>query len=323
MVKRFTSYAAAGLAALALSLGAVSQLRAQDSIKVTMIAYPPGDDFYFTIENAARNEAAASGVSLTVQKIPSYDLSAQIAVLNAAVASKPDAIIVSPLDPNGLQAALERAKALGIKIVLYDTSTRDLSVAETLVSGDIVELGKNAGREFQRLAGTKTGSVFYQGTAPAQAFFDSLHKGWSEIVGNEANYKQLPVNYSDFEPAKAASQMQAVLASTPDLIGGFTGIFLDQQGNIPAIERANKIKDLVLIGVDGAPQNVERLKQGKLAAIVSVKARDYGREAIKAVVASIKGEKLLERTIIGQCLLKADNLADPDNAACLYDLDKQ
>jgi ribose transport system substrate-binding protein len=322
MVKRFTNFSTAAVAGALFVAGAISA-QAQEPLKVTMIAYPPGDDFYFTIENAAREQAKSSNVALTVQKIPSYDLAAQMAVLNASIASGPDAIIVSPLDPNGLQAALEKAKELGITIVLYDTSTRDLSVSATFVSADIVELGRNAGREFQALAGERAGSVFYQGTAPAQPFFDSLHKGWEEVLGSVAEYKHLPVNYSDFEPAKAASEMQAVLASTPDLIGGFAGIYTDQQGNIPAIERAGKIDDLVLIGVDGAPQNVERLKQGKLDAIVSVKARDYGTEAIKAVVAAVAGEQLPEITGIGQCLLKADNLTDPANAACLYDLDKK
>lgn len=322
MVNRFTKLALMTLMIAAVGIAIAPAVRA-DPISVTLIAYPPGDDFYFTIENAARAEAQNSGMILTVQKLPSYELAAQLAVLNAAIASKPDAIIVSPLDPNGLQASLDNAKKLGIKIVLYDTSTRDLSVAETFVSSDIVELGRNAGREFQRLAGDRTGPVFYQGTAPAQAFFDSLHHGWEEVLGRVPAYKHLPVNYSDFEPSKAASQMEATLAATPDLIGGFAGIYTDQQGNIPAVERAGKIDELVLIGVDGAPQNVERLKQGKLDAIVSVKARDYGVEAIKAVVAAVAGQKLPEKTLIGQCLLKSDNLADPENAACLYELDKK
>jgi len=323
MVNRFTRtlrIAALLISSVILFSGSV---RADPALRVTMIAYPPGDDFYFTIENSARKQAKESDVNLTVQKISSYDLASQVAVLNAAIATKPDAIIISPLDPNGLQGALQKAKDLGIKIVLYDTSTRDVSVAATYVSADIVELGRNAGREFEKLVGAKEGSVFYQGTAPAQPFFDALHKGWLEVTGSVPGFKHLPVNYSDFEPSKASSQMQAILTSTPDLIGGFTGIYTDQQGNIPAIQRAGKLDQLVLIGVDGAPANVDRLKQGKLAAIVSVKARDYGVEAVKAAAAAVHGDTLPEKTLIGQCLLKSENLTEPDNAACLYDLDRK
>src|SRR5262249_41127164 len=135
MVKRLTKLVAGVIAVVACAAFAPA-VQAKD-VKVTMIAYPPGDDFYFTIENYARQQAKTSGVDLTIQEIPSYDLSSQIAVLNAAIASKPDAILISPLDPNGLQATLEQAKGLGIKIILYDTTTRDPSVAATYVSADI------------------------------------------------------------------------------------------------------------------------------------------------------------------------------------------
>ena len=132
-------------------------------------------------------------------------------------------------------------------------------------------------------------------------------------------YHHLPVTYSDFETAKAASQMEATLVSTPDLIGGFAGISLDQQGIVSAVERAGKGNDLVLVGVDGAPENVALLRQGKMDALVSVKARDYGVEVIKAVVAASAGERLPPNTVIGQCVLTADTLDDPQNASCLYD----
>lgn len=290
--------------------------------RITMIAYPPGDDFYFTIENGARKQAEADGVDLTVLKIPSYDMAAQVATLNAAIASRPDAILVSPLDQNGLQASLDRAKAQGIKIILYDTTTRDPSVAVTYVSADVVEMGRNAAREFQKYAGDKQGAVFYQSTAPGVSYFEDLRKGWNEVLGDVSKYKALPVNYSDFEPSKAASQMQAVLISQKDLIGGFAGIFLDQQGIIPAIERAGKTDELIVIGTDGAPQNVQRVRDGKLKALVSNKAVIYGIEAIKAAVAAIKGKELPVHTLIGQCVLTKETLGDPANADCLYNLDK-
>ena len=322
MIKRFTDCVLAVFVSV-LCVAAGSIAAAKSPIKAIMIALPAGDDFYYTIENAAREQAKASDVSLTVQQLPSYDITAEISVLDAAIASRPDVLLVSALDPNGLQSTLEQAKQMGIKIILYDGGTRDISVAETFVSADIVELGRNAAREFTELAGSRKGSVFYQGTQAANVFFDALHSGWAEILDKSPNYKQLPINYSDFEPAKAASEMQGVLVGTPDLIGGFAGVFLDQQGNIPAVEQAGKRKDLVLIAVDGAPQNVERLRKGRLDALVSVRAEDYGKEAIKAAVAAMNGQKLPQRTIIGQCLLTAANLDDPDNAPCLYQLYKK
>lgn len=293
------------------------------NIKVIMLASPAGDDFYFTIENEAKAEATKLGVDLTIQQLATYEASAQLSLLNAAIAAHPDVILVNPLDSNALQSALGKAREQGIKLVLYDNSTGDPSVAATFVSGDIHQLGRSAGLKFKELIGDRKGSVFFQrGLPPVNSFLDALRAGWGDIVDQMPGIKELPDNYSNFEPAKAASDMEAVLAGNPDLVGGFVGIFLDQQGNIPVIQRAGKINSLVLIGLDGAPQNVDRLKAGLLNAIVSVKARDYGVEAIKAAVAAVKGEQLPANTVIGQCVLTKDNLSDPANAACLYDLAK-
>lgn len=322
---RFRAAALATLAAVAVALSGCAAGGAggdSDDLRVTMIAYPPGDDFYYTIEKSAAAEAEKLGVALTVQKMPTYEASAQISILNAAIATQPDAIIVSPVDPNALQGALERAREAGIQIILYDTTTRDPSVAATMVSGDIVELGRTAARYFLEQVGDRSGSVFYQGTAPAHPFFEALHDGWTEVLGSKSGLKHLAVNYSDFEPSKAASQMQSVLTANQDLIGGFAGIFLDQQGNIPAIENAGKKGELVVVAVDGAPQNVQRLRDGHLAAIVSVKAHDYGIESIRAAVAAVDGKTLPAHTVIGSCLLTIETVDDPANSSCLYELDK-
>jgi ribose transport system substrate-binding protein len=293
--------------------------QAKDPIKATLIGFPTGDPFSLTVENAARKEAEASGVDLTIQRLQSYELSSQIPTLNAVIASKPDVMLVDPVDAIGVQDTLNKAKSLGIKIILWDNTVQDPSVAETFVSSDPVELGRSAAKEFHRLAGGKTGPVFYQASMPGFAFFQQCRQGWEEVMAQLPGYKHLPVTYSDFEAAKASSQMEATLASTPDLIGGFAGTLYDQQGIVPAAERAGKSEDLILVGVDGAPENVDFVRAGKIDALVSVKAADYGVAVIKATVAVMAGEKLPANTVIGQCVLRADNLDDPENRACLYE----
>jgi ribose transport system substrate-binding protein len=294
-------------------------VQAKDPIKATLVGFPAGDPFSLTVENAARAEAEASGVDLVIQRPQSYELSSQVPILNAVIASKPDVILVDPVDAVGVQDTLNKAKSLGIKIILWDNTVQDPSVAETFVSSDPVELGRSAAKEFHRRAGGKTGSVFYQGSMPSFAFFQQLRQGWEEAMTELPGYKHLPITYSDFEAAKASSQMEATLAANPDLIGGFAGTIYDQQGIVPAAERAGKVNDLILVGVDGAPENVDFLRAGKMDALVSVRAADYGVAIIKATVAVMAGEKLPANTVIGQCVLRADNLDDPENKACLYE----
>lgn len=284
-----------------------------------MIAAPPGDDFYYTIEQSAKREAERLGAELEIQKFTKWEAAAQTSVLNAAIAKQPDAILVGPVDENALQAPLERAADRGIRIVTYDTTTRDPDgVVATFVAADIVELGRSAATAQLDLIGDQ-GTVFYQGTQPDQTFFESLREGWTGVMDAEPGIEQLPVVYSDWEPSKASSQMQTIVTANPELAGGFAGIFVDQQGIVPALERAGKTDQVKLVGVDGAPANVERLRNGELGAIVSVKAADYGSAAVQAAVDAIRGEELPAKTVIGQCVLTSETLDDPANEACLYE----
>lgn len=290
-----------------------------DSADLIMIAAPPGDDFYYTIEQAAKREAEKAGANLEVQRFSKWEAAAQTSVLNAAIVKNPDAILIGPVDTEALQAPLEQAANRGIKIITYDTTTAEPEgVVSTFISGDITELGESAGNAVVDLIGAK-GKVMYAGTQPDQSFFNSLREGWTNVMDAQPEIEQLPVTYSDWEPSKANSQMETTLTAHPDLAGGFAGIYVDQEGEVPALERADKLGQVKLVGVDGAPSNVQRLRDGALAAIVSVKAADYGTEAVQAALKAIAGEELPADTVIGQCVLTADNLEDPKNAGCLYE----
>lgn len=306
-------------AALVAVVGCGSSGGSAETAQIFMVAAPPGDDFYYTVEQAAKEEAEKMGVDLEVQKFAKWEPAAQNSVFNAGVAKNPDAILVNPVDTESLQAPLEGAADRGIKIITYDTTTGEPEgVVSTFVASDIVELGRSAAKAQVELIGD-SGKVFYAGTQPAQSFFESVHQGWTEVMGEYPGIEQLPVTYSDWEPSKANSQMETTLTANPDLSGGFAGIYVDQQGEVPALERAGKLGEVKLVGMDGAPPNVARLQSGALSVIVSVKAADYGKAAVRAAVEAIEGETLPPKTVIGQCILTPENLDDPKNADCLYE----
>src|SRR6185503_17429687 len=100
---------------------------------------------------------------------------------------------------------------------------KDQSMVQTFVSSDIVELGRNSARALLRAIGPKGGTVFYQRSLPDQTFFDQLQAGWDEIMKQHPNVHQLTPVYSEFDVSKARSEMEAILAAHPDVVGGFVG----------------------------------------------------------------------------------------------------
>jgi ribose transport system substrate-binding protein len=289
--------------------------------RIVMISAPPGDAFYDTIERSARRKAEQLGVDFGVQQIPRYTPEAQLPVLQAVLARSPDAIMIGPTDENALQVPLERA-AERAKVVLFDTQTKDPSYAATFVSADIVKGGENVAKTLLDLTGGR-GKFFYQGTLVDQTFFDSLYQGYLNVMRGRPGVELLKPQYSDTEPSKASQIMQAWLAGNDDLAGGFIDTIFDQEASVTAIERAGREGEIKTVGFDGAPENIKRLTDGRVNAIVSVAAADYGEAAIQAAVDAIDGKELPRFTEIRQCVLTRDNLDDPANRPCIYEDTKQ
>lgn len=290
-----------------------------DSPDLFLLTLPPGDDWSYTLEKAAKKEAERLGANLEIQQEPNFEPSAQVSILNAAIAKNPDAILVQPLSVDALQPSLERAVDRGIKVITYDLNTGEPEgVVSTFVGAKYDDIGRTAARLMIDAIGGK-GKLFYQGDATGISQFDLMREGWTEVMDAEAEIVQLPPDYSNFEPTKAYSQMAATLTAHPDVSGGFASVIYDQEGIVPALERAGKVGKVKLVGLDGTVANIRRLRDGALMALVSVQIVDFGTTIIRAAVDAIEGKELPAETEIDYCVLTVDSLDDPENAGCIYD----
>jgi ribose transport system substrate-binding protein len=276
-----------------------------------------GDDFFHTIWLGAEDEARELGVSIEQQAPPKYEPAAQIPIVNAAVAKRPDAIIVAATDADALQAPLEQAAARGIEVVTFDTTTADPSFAVTHVSSDIVAAGRMVGEQLVRLTGG-TGKLMYIDHAPGVGFARDLRKGFEDAVGREPRLELLPVQYFDLEPQRANTITRTTITRHPDLAGAFVGVGVGSEGAIPALEAAGKLDRVSTVAFDAFAQNLELLEAGKLDAVVSVAAREYGADTVRAAVDALEGKSVPSTIRPKICVLTAQNVDDPASRPCLY-----
>jgi ribose transport system substrate-binding protein len=276
-----------------------------------------GDDFFHTIWLGAQAEAKQLGVSIEQQAPPKYEPAAQIPIVNAAIAKKPDAIIVAATDAEALQAPLEQAASRGIKVVTFDTTTTDPSFAVTHVSSDIVAAGRKVGDELVQLTNGK-GKVMYIDHAPGVNFARDLRSGFESRMSGEPGIDVLPIQYFDLEPQKANTITRTTITAHPDLAGAFVGVGVGAQGALPALESAGKLDQVKTVAFDAFLSNVKALRAGRLDAIVSVAALDYGKDTVRAAVDALNGKSVPDRIKPKSCVLTADTIDDPANKPCLY-----
>ena len=297
--------------------GSSSSSKGGNDYEVVFIPGVTGDDFFHTIWLGAEDQAKKLGVSITQQAPPKYEPASQIPIVNAAVARKPDAIIVAATDAEALQAPLEQAAQRGIKVVTFDTSVSDPSFAVTHVSSDIVKAGQIVAEQLVTLTGGE-GKLMYIDHAPGVGFAQDLRKGFTEVVDGEPGLDLLPIQYFDLEPQKANTITRTTITRHPDLAGAFVGVGFGSQGAVPALESAGKLDQVKTVAFDAFVQNMKLLEAGKLDSVVSVAAREYGAETVKASVDALNGKSVPKKIQPKICAFTAENVDDPENEPCLY-----
>ena len=188
---------------------------AGDKIKLGLITKFPVD-FFFTIENAAKEWAAQHpDVELiTGQGKAGDDHEGQIAIIESMVAQGVQGIAVTPTGPQ-VQPALDAAVEAGVKIVLIDNDLPDWTGKTAVVATDNHAGGVLAGEWLKGVlkAGDTLGVL--EGVAGVPALDDRV-KGMTEgLAGLDVKIvQQLP---TDCDQVKGVAAAEAILTANPDV----------------------------------------------------------------------------------------------------------
>ena len=187
--------------------------------KIVYIPGLTGVAFYSSVSCGAASEATRLGASFDTQGDPAFAVDKQTAVLNAVVATKPDAIMISITDPKAMIAPLQQAKDAGIKIIGIDGDLDDKTVMSTNIQSDNLKGGALAADRLGDVMGG-TGTVVTVDNAAGSHISDDRFNGFkTEMTAKYPNVKVLDRQFSANSSDKAASLVQASIASDPTITG--------------------------------------------------------------------------------------------------------
>ena len=99
------------------------------------------------------------------------------------------------------------------------------------------------------------------------------------------------------------------------------GIFCSTEpstlGMLLALKRNNLAGSKELVGFDTSPGLMEDLRKGEIHALVVQNPKKMGHEAVKALVAKMKGQRVPTIIDSGAALITQDNLDNPEIQALL------
>jgi len=213
-----------------------------------------------------RSEAAKRGIRLQFADAQQKQEN-QIRAVRSFIAQKVDAIVLAPVIETGWEPVLSEAKQAGIPVILADRgiSVTDASLYVTLVSPDVVEEGRMAGRWLAKKLNGKGNIAELLGTPGSSPAIDRQN-GFREAIAAYPDLKIVKSQSGDFTRAKGKEVMEAFLKSGEKIDALYAHNDDMAIGAIQAIEETGKKPgvDIIIVSIDAVRGAFQAMVEGKL-----------------------------------------------------------
>lgn len=187
----------------------------------------------------------------------------QVSDVEDLIAREVDVLMLAPLTAEALTPIAKKAMEAGIKVVTLD---RKVNTDVTLhIGAENAPIGKMAADFLNEKLGGEGKIIEIQGTAGASATNDR-HDGFVERLESYPGLEVIGSQNCDYlrEPAMkfmedmlqrfGPGEIQAVYAHNDE----------EALGAVKALEAANRLEEVVIVGVDGEELAIEAIKDGKM-----------------------------------------------------------
>lgn len=288
---------------LVCSLPAVA-LAKDRQIGVSMALFD--DNFLTIVRNSMQKELQKEKVKGQVEDAKN-DVSQQLQQVQNFIGQGVDAIIVNPVDTNAVKPIMDQASKAGIPLIFINRRP----AAE--LTGKMAYVGSNsqlAGRlQMEALAK----QMNYKGNVAillgdlANESTRERTKGVKEIVAKYPGLKIVQEQTAKFMRNDAVDVVSNWLTAGDDIQAIAAN---NDEMAIGALQALGKNSSHVLVaGVDGTPDALQMIKNGKMVATVFQDAKGQGEGAVQAAVKLAKGESVESNVDIPFQLITKENMA--------------
>ncbi len=278
---------------------AATQAPAAKAVHIAFFVPWTEDVWYVVAIKAAKDRAAKLGVQLDVFD-GANKVEQQLQQFDTALASKPDAIVLSSVDPATMVPSIEKASAQGIKTVVYDRPIYATTKLDALLVLDTANMGKMAGQAVVDYLTKKNGSA--KGTVIrvygdlADTWVTGISEGWDPFMAQYPNIKVLKAMSGAWAPDVASANVEQLLTANPDV----DAISMDSDWLASGIitylkthyDPVGGAKHIYVIGDGGMPEGLQYIRDGYMDQTINNPVPDFVGAAIQVAYMLAQGQPL-------------------------------
>jgi len=247
-----------------LALGSLTAV-AQDMRPYRIVVVTHGqasDPFWSVVKNGVDAAASDMGVTVEYQAPSTFDMVAMSQLIDAAVASEPDALVVSIPDADALGPSIESAVEAGIPVMSINSGS---DVAQALgvmahIGQTEYEAGFGAG---QRMAAAGATNALCVNQEVGNVALDLRCEGFTDAMAEaDGVVEVLAVELAD--PTGSANRISAAISADESIDAIFT---LGPTGAAPALqvlEDEGLLGEILVATFDLSPEVLEAIRDGNM-----------------------------------------------------------
>jgi ribose transport system substrate-binding protein len=247
--------AIAMLSLTACTSGDAQSAKPKKITKIGLMVQDMSNPFFSAMDKGAKEAAAKIGATENTQDAQ-LDLANQNNQIDAFIQQGVNLIVISAVDENGIQPAIERAKQAGIIVIAVDTPAKG---ADAVIMTDAVQAGEKSCEYLFKELGGKGNVLIVDGT-PIQTIRDRI-TGCNNVLKKYPNIKVVGHQSSKNDRASGLAVTTDMLTASPNVQGIFGMNDPSALGAVLAVEQAGKASQVKVTGVDGSPEGVSELKR--------------------------------------------------------------
>jgi ribose transport system substrate-binding protein len=251
---------------------------------------------------SVKDEAAKLGIptdKLLVTNAQS-DLNKQISDIKSLLDRGAQLLVVAPLNSDGLQPALDAAKAKKVPVVTIDRKVTSRPCADylTFIGSNFVEQGKRAAEQMVEVTGGTGKVAILLGSSGNNVTTDRT-KGFKDELAKTAGLSVVAEQTGEFDRSKGQAVMEQLIQSHPDI----TAVYAENDemgiGAVTALKAAGKApgKDVKIVSIDGTRNAVQLVADGGYNAVIESNPR-FGPLAFQTLQDFADGKEIPATVVI-------------------------
>lgn len=243
---------------------------ARKDVRIAVVTHGVASDPYWSVAKNGVDQAAQDmGVEVTYNAPETFDMVKMGQLIDAAVASEPDGLVVTIPDPDALREPIQKAIDAGIPVIVFNVGVEageELGVLTYVGLQSEFEAGKAAG---QRMAQKGVDNAFCINQEVGNVALDARCKGFEAGLGGKSEVLAVePTN-----PTDAQAKIETAIKGNPGINGLFATGNTSATPALAALRKTNNLDKITLANMDYNPEVLRAVRDGEI--LFAVDAQQY------------------------------------------------